>query len=315
MVSIEQNSRYLSNRRHKARIAVMTTTASQPTAVTVLGMGAMGRALAEALVAAGHPTTVWNRSPARARALADRATVAATIERAVQASPLVVACLLDHASVHEVLDPVAAQLSGRSLVNVTTTTPAEARELAAWAAEQGVAYLDGGIMATPEMIGGRGSAVLYSGSAEVFDDHRALLDLWGESSYFGPDAGIASLWDLALLSGMYLMFAGFLQGAAMVGSEGVSARELAARATPFLQATAAAFAGIAEVIDTADYAGEGHQSLEFTDLSRLLDATRDQGVSTELIAPVQALIERQIAAGHGKEAFERIYEEIRSQPA
>jgi 3-hydroxyisobutyrate dehydrogenase-like beta-hydroxyacid dehydrogenase len=287
-------------------------TRNDTTAVTVLGLGAMGRALATALIDAGHTTTVWNRSPGRAEGLADLASVAPTAGEAVSASPLVVACLLDHASVHEVLDPVAPRLAGRALVNVTTTTPAQARELAAWAGDHGVAYLDGGIMATPDMIGGVGSAILYSGDGAVFEDHRALLDLWGESSYFGPDAGMASLWDLALLSGMYLMFAGFLHGAAMLGSEGVPARDLAARATPFLAAMAGAFAGIAEVVDTAGYAGEGHQSLEFSDLGDLVQASRDQGVSTELVAPVQAMIERQIAKGHGKEAFERIYEEIRN---
>jgi 3-hydroxyisobutyrate dehydrogenase-like beta-hydroxyacid dehydrogenase len=293
-------------------------TSKDETAVSVLGLGAMGRALATALIDAGHPTTVWNRSPGRAEVLADRAdrvVVARTVSEAVSASPLVVACLLDHASVHEVLDPVAPQFAGRALVNVTTTTPAQARELATWAGEHGIGYLDGGIMATPDMIGKPGSDVLYSGDATVLDDHRAVLDLWGESSYFGPDAGMASLWDLALLSGMYLMFAGFLHGAAMVGSEGVPARELAARATPFLAAMTEAFAGIAEVVDTAGYGAEGLQSLEFSDLGDLLQASRDQGVSTEVIAPVQALIERQVAAGYGNEAFERIYEEIRSRTA
>ena len=36
-------------------------------------------------------------------------------------------------------------------------------------------------------------------------------------------------------------------------------------------------------------------------------------VSVEVIEPVQRLIERQIAAGHGKEGFARIYEELRSR--
>jgi hypothetical protein len=151
----------------------------------------------------------------------------------------------------------------------------------------------------------------------VLDHHRALLDLSGDSNYVSPDPGMASLWDLALLSGMYLMFAGFLRGTAMVGSEGVPAEEFAAPAAPFLAAMSGACERIADVLDTADYAGEGHQSLEFSDLSDLSDllqASRDQGVSTELIAPVQALIERQIAAGHGQEASERIYEETRSSP-
>jgi 3-hydroxyisobutyrate dehydrogenase-like beta-hydroxyacid dehydrogenase len=230
----------------------------------------------------------------------------------VSASPLIVACLFDHASVHEVLGPTAGSLRGRSLVNLTTSTPNEARELAAWSASHGIDYLDGGIMAVPEMIGGQGSAIFYSGSRSAFDAHRALLDLWGESTYFGSDAGIASLYDLAILAGMYAMFAGFMHGAAMVGSEGVSATEFAARATPFLAAMTGGFAGFAATIDAKAYAGEGQQSLEFSDLTKLVSASTEQGVSAEVLQPVHQMIRRQIAAGHGKEGFARIFEELRS---
>ncbi|MER6901101.1 NAD(P)-binding domain-containing protein, partial [Amycolatopsis sp. NPDC000740] len=39
------------------------------TPVTVVGLGSMGRALAGAFLAAGHPTTVWNRTPDKAAPL------------------------------------------------------------------------------------------------------------------------------------------------------------------------------------------------------------------------------------------------------
>ena len=162
------------------------------------------------------------------------------------------------------------------------------------------------------MIGGPGSAILYSGSATVFEQHEPLLRRWGETTYLGPDAGLASLYDLAMLAGMYLMFAGFLHGVAMVGTDGVSATEFAARATPFLAAMTGAFAEFATIIDRRDYAGEGQQSLEFSELSNLVAASVDQGVNIDVLAPVQALIKRQIEAGHGKEGFARIYEELRS---
>jgi 3-hydroxyisobutyrate dehydrogenase-like beta-hydroxyacid dehydrogenase len=283
----------------------------QPTPTTVLGLGQMGRALADALIDAGHSTTVWNRTPAKAQPLAARGAVAAgSPEAAVTASPLIVACLLDHASVHGVLDPIAPSLRGRVLVNLTTTTPRQARELADWAGRAGIGYLDGGIMAVPEMIGGAGSAILYSGSATVFDEHRRVLDRWGQSTYFGPDAGIASLYDLAILAGMYVMFGGFMHGAAMVGSEGVSAREFAAQATPFLAAMTEALPGLAATIDAKDYAGDGQQSLAFSDLTKMVTASVEQGVSAEVLQPVHDMIQRQIAAGHGQEGFARIFEEL-----
>ncbi|WP_447004030.1 NAD(P)-dependent oxidoreductase [Saccharothrix isguenensis] len=285
------------------------------TSVSVLGLGEMGSALAAALVGAGHPTTVWNRSPGKAGVLVDLGATAATTARdAVAASQVVVACLFDAASVHEVLDPVADQLAGRTLVNVTTTTPDQAREIAGWAADRGVVHLDGGIMAVPSMIGQPGSSVLYSGSADAFEQCRPLLDLWGESTYFGEDPGMASLYDFALLSGMYVMFAGFLHGAAMVAGAGVSATEFAGRAAPWLSAMTGAFAEFAAVVDGGDYTVAGQQSLEFSDLGDMVEASAAQGVGTEVIGMVQNLIRRQVDAGHGEEGFARIYESIK-QPA
>ncbi|MGA5450529.1 NAD(P)-dependent oxidoreductase [Streptomyces umbrinus] len=283
--------------------------------VSVLGLGAMGTALAGALVKAGYTTTCWNRSPGKADELvAQGAEEAATARDAVLAGRLVVVCLLDHASVHEVLDPLSDELAGRTLVNVTTTSPAQSREFAEWAARAGVAYLDGGIMAVPDMIGRPGASILYSGSADVFDEYKSLLELWGTSTYFGEDAGLASLYDLALLAGMYVMFAGFLHGAAMVAPAGVTAGEFAALAAPWLTAMTGGFQGFAEVIDGGDYTVAGQQSLVFSDLGDLVAASADQGIGTEVVDMVQRLIQRQIDAGHGDEGFARIIESIR-QPA
>ncbi|PZG14255.1 NAD(P)-dependent oxidoreductase [Micromonospora craterilacus] len=281
---------------------------------TFLGLGAMGCALAMAALDAERPVVVWNRTSHRAQRLGEHgAAVAATVEQAVTGDGVIVACLFDHRSVHDVLDPVAARLSGRTLVNLTTTTPNQARELATWAATHGIDYLDGAIMAVPAMIGGPGSALLYSGSATAFEQHRSLLDGWGESSYFGTDAGLASLYDLAILAGMYTMFAGFTHGAAMVGSEGVSATEFATRAAPFLAAMTGSFADTAAIIDARNYAGDGQQSLEFTQgaLDTIVQASIDQGMNAEVLRPVHDLVRRQIAAGHGAQGFDRIFEELR----
>jgi len=280
---------------------------------SLVGLGAMGQALAATALDAGHLVTVWNRSPGRSAALAARgARVAATVADAVVASPIVVTCLLDHASVHETLDPHRASLAGRTLVNLTTTTPNQARELDGWAIAAGIDHLDGGIMAVPSMIGGPGAAILYSGSEAAFEQHRGLLDRWGDSAYLGADPGMASLQDMAMLLGMYTMFAGFLHGAAMVASAGVSAVTYAARATPFLAAMTGGFEGFASIVDRRAYAEPGQQSLEFSDLGDLLQASRDAGVRTDLLAAMQRLIVHEVAAGHGTDGLARIFEAMRS---
>lgn len=279
--------------------------------LTLLGLGHMGRALAGTLLDAGHDVAVWNRTPGRdAELVARGARGAADLPGAVRAAGTVVVCLYDHASVRATLDPVAPELRGRAVVNLTTTTPHEARELAAWAAGHGVRYLDGAIMATPPLIGAAGAAVLYSGEEDVFRRARPLLDRWATSTFEGSDPGRASLLDLAMLSAMYTMFAGFLHGAAMVGADGVDARSFARRAAPFLAAMTEHLEADAEAIDGGDYSAP-EQSLDWSDLGHLVRASEEQGVDPAPIALVEELRRRQVEAGHGAESFARIYEELR----
>jgi 3-hydroxyisobutyrate dehydrogenase-like beta-hydroxyacid dehydrogenase len=284
-------------------------------AVSFLGLGEMGSALASAVLRAGHPTTVWNRNAAKVAPLVDAGATATQTAADAAEAELIVVCLFDHASVHEVLDPIADRLAGRRLLNLTTTSPDGARELARWATAIGADYLDGGIMATPEMIGTSQAGVLYSGSRQLYEHHRSVFETWGTTEYFGDDAGLASLYDLALLSSMYVMFAGFFHGAAMVGAAGVPAKDFATRTAEWLRTVMPAIAEYAEVIDGGDYSVPGQQSLEFSDISDIVDASRAQGISTELVDVVQRLIHRQIDAGHGTDGVARIIESIKRPEA
>ncbi|MBO0681134.1 NAD(P)-dependent oxidoreductase [Mycolicibacterium sp. S2-37] len=278
--------------------------------ITFLGLGEMGSALARSAVAAGYPTHVWNRGSGRA--VPDGAVQAPTAGDAIAAADVVVVCLFDHASVHEVLDPVAEQLAGRSIINLTTVTPDDARELSRWAADHGAQYLDGGVMAVPAMIGTPESLVYYSGSRSVFEAQRDLLEVWGGTEYFGEDAGLAALHDLALLAAMYVMFAGFFHGAALVGTVGTSAKDFAGRAAGWLAAVLPALAEYADVIDGGDYSLPGQQSLNFSDISEIVEASRAAGLNTDAVDMVQRLIHRQIDAGHGTDGFPRVIESIRA---
>ncbi len=271
---------------------------------TFLGLGEMGSALARA--ARDTDTVVWNRTP---KAFPG-ATVAVTVEEAVAQEGLIVACLFDLTSVHDVLDPVVDGLKGRTLLNLTTTTPRESRDLAAWAAEHGLTHLDGAVMAVPEMIGGPGAAMLYSGDAAAFEAHRPLLERWGTATFLGTDAGTAALYDMAMLTGMYTMFAGFLHGAAMVAADGGSVAGFAGMQVPFLAAMTGGLAEFASIVDARDYTRPGQQSLTFTEtaLRALLAATAEQGVDPRVLAPVHDLVRRQIDAGFGAQGTARIFE-------
>ncbi|MEV0018514.1 NAD(P)-dependent oxidoreductase [Streptomyces tendae] len=272
--------------------------------LTVLGTGAMGTALVRAWLAAGHPVTVWNRTPARAEALAAQgATVAASAAEAVSASRLVIVCLLDDASVGAALD--GAGLAGRDLVNLTTGTPAEGRARAAWATARGARFLDGGIMAVPPMIGDAdsGGYVFYSGSPELFEEHRDTLAVPAGTRYVGEDAGFAALHDVALLSAMSGMFAGIVHAFALIGPEDIAPADFAPLLVSWLGAMTGSAHKAADQIGSGDY-GKGvvsNLAMQVAGNATLLRTAEEQGVSPELLTPYTALMERWLAEGHGAE--------------
>ncbi|HEU5129362.1 MAG TPA: NAD(P)-binding domain-containing protein [Glycomyces sp.] len=278
--------------------------------ITVLGLGAMGSAIAERLREAGYTTTVWNRTAAKTGPhVAAGSQAAATVADAVTAGEIVLAVLLDHASVRERLEPVAAGLEGKLLVNLTTTTPNEARATAAWAAEHGIAYLDGAIMAVPEMIGGPGSRLLYSGDENAYAIARPALETLGTADFEGTDAGLASLKDMALLSAMDLMFAGLIQATAMMRTVGVNAADTAEETTAWLGAMLPHLRGLASIIDGGDYR-TGGQSVDFTraGTASLITASREQGVRADLLEPQGKLLDELAATGRGADDWPRIIE-------
>ncbi len=281
--------------------------------VTVIGLGLMGSALAAAFLNGGYPTTVWNRSEDKADPLIHKgATRAATVADAVSASPLVVVCLTTYETVHEVLDLVGDALSGRVLVNLTNGTPDQARRTAAWAVERGADYLDGGIMAVSQMIAGPDAHLLYSGSPDGFEAHRRELESLGTSRYLGTDAGLASLYDLALLGGMYGMLAGFFHSVALVGTEKVAATEFTSLLVPWLNAMAGMLPGLAQEIDAGDYPTDvSGLDVNKDAVANILQASRDQGIGVDLLAPLQALIDQRVADGHGADSLSSLIEVIR----
>lgn len=162
------------------------------------------------------------------------------------------------------------------------------------------------------MIGSPDSVILYSGSSDAFEAHRSILESWATSTFEGADAGLASLWDLAMLSGMYSMFAGFLHGVAMLQSASIPAGTYARRAAPFLAAMTELLGHSTEHLDERDYS-RPLQSLEWTTtlLGTIERASLEQGIAPAPTALVQRLVRDQIDAGHGEEDFDRIIESLR----
>jgi 3-hydroxyisobutyrate dehydrogenase-like beta-hydroxyacid dehydrogenase len=274
----------------------------------------MGRALAGAFLAANHPTTVWNRTPGRSAALESAgARVASSPADAVAASSLTVACVLDPPSVGAVLDALDDDLSGATIVNLTTSVPDDARVLAARVASSGGRYLDGKIMVTTSMIGTDDGFIIYSGDSTVFDDHAdTLRALGGDADFLGADAGLASLYDLAMLDIFFNGMTAFLHAAALVGVDGVTARTFLPYADRVVDVLRATMVELADAVDLSLHPGdEDNLEMETKALDHIVELSATSQIDTTLPAAVRELGRTAVAAGHGGDGFSRVIDILR----
>ncbi|WP_171166515.1 NAD(P)-dependent oxidoreductase [Streptomyces sp. I05A-00742] len=287
------------------------------TEVTVLGLGAMGSVLAGAFLAAGHSTTVWNRTPGRARPLVEKGAVGApSAGSAVAASPLVVVCLSGYDAVHEVLAPSSGVLAGRTLVNVTSGSPVHAREAAGRAGRLGARYLDGAVLTVPSGVGRPDSLQLYGGPRAAFDAHRGTLAALGDPVHLGDDPALPAVHDIALLGLLCSTLTGWLHGVALTGADGPGGGVTAAAYTEvagrWMTTVGRLMSGYARQVDAGEYPAEGFPLDLHLMTAGLLDhACVLRGVDSGLPRALRELVGRAVADGHGADSYARLIEYVR----
>jgi len=289
--------------------------------VTVIGLGVMGMAIADTLLDAGAPVTVWNRTPGRADALVARGAVAApTAAEAARASELVLLTVVDAEATHAVLDDLGDAVAGTTVATLATVTPSAARALAERIEAAGGRPLTGVMMAVATQVGTAEASFLYGGAPEVFARHEATLrTVAGASTLLGDDHGLPGLFDTALLTLLYATMTGWLQAFAVVGSAGVPAKELLPHAQAWFDTVVTGDdpAAVAAAIDAREYPDPVQSSVALNAAGlRLLTQVHDEaGIDSGLVRAISALAERRVADGHGADGYTSLVEAIRAGPA
>lgn len=160
---------------------------NQIKSVGYVGLGTMGAPIAANLMRAGFTVTVWNRSPAKAEALAARgATVAAALPKLGRCGcQAVFLNVNDGSAVREVLfgpGGLAPHLAaGTVVIDNSTIAAEEAQAIAAELQSRGIDFLD-----APVSGGAAGAAagtlsVMVGGDAVVFERCRPLFQAIGKT--------------------------------------------------------------------------------------------------------------------------------------
>jgi 3-hydroxyisobutyrate dehydrogenase-like beta-hydroxyacid dehydrogenase len=272
-------------------------------AVTVLGLGPMGYALAAAFAKAGHPTTTWNRTTTRPTP--PDTTRAPSAADAVAASPLTVVCLIDYDATRAVLSTATDELKGRHLVVLTSGSPESARDMATWAADHGITYTDGAIMTPTESIGTDAAVVLHSG-------HEVdMTALGGTQRFLGTDPGRAAGYDVALLDLFWTSVAGVVHAFAMARAEDIPATELA----PLAKGIGSLIPWVIDEIGgrvEADRHDDGTSNIASAaaGMAHIIETAAARNIDASVLQAAHALATRTIDAGYGADDLSRLTIEL-----
>jgi 3-hydroxyisobutyrate dehydrogenase len=161
--------------------------------IAVLGLGAMGSRIAARLLGAGHPVSVYNRSPGPVRALEAAGAVPENTPRAtVEGAEIVIAMVRDKEAARAIwCDQQNGALKGLDAgaiaIESSTLTPGWVKELAALVHKTGAGFLDAPVVGSRPQADAGQLIYLVGGEADIFDRARGVLStLGGATHHIGP---------------------------------------------------------------------------------------------------------------------------------
>jgi 3-hydroxyisobutyrate dehydrogenase-like beta-hydroxyacid dehydrogenase len=198
--------------------------------ISVIGLGLMGRKIAEMFIQKDHEVTVWNRTPEKATQV-NASKIAKDAEEAMSQSPVSIICVYDNAAVMEILSGIHNRevFAGKTIINFTSGSPGEVKKLESWLANLGATYLNGAIQVAPDQMGLPDTTILMAGNKEKFSSSSAILAvLGGNIKFMGEHASASPAMDLATLSWVYGSYFGMIYGVALCQAEGIDLKEYSA---------------------------------------------------------------------------------------
>ncbi len=170
--------------------------------ISFLGMGLIGRPMAERLVRAGHSLTVFNRTRDKARPLGDLgARIAASARETIESSPVVIFMVADGPAVRALLFPEGGprpDLSGRTVIQMGTIASSESVALKKDVEVAGGDYLEAPVLGGPPDAAKGELVVLAGATPEQFRRWQEIFRALSPEPILCGPVGSGALFKLAL---------------------------------------------------------------------------------------------------------------------
>jgi 3-hydroxyisobutyrate dehydrogenase len=268
--------------------------------IAFFGMGLLGSNFVRAYRRRGEDVHVWNRTPAKARALeADGAKAFDDPAEAARGAARVHLTLSDDAAVDDVLERARPGFApGVVIVDHTTTSPTGTRARAERWKERGVDFLHAPVFMGPQnALEGTGIMLASGDEARVERLRPALAKMTGKLVYLGPEPERAA--SFKLFGNLFLMFmtAGVAEVLTLAKALGVKPEDAGALFDTFNPATS--LGARAKRMTSAEFTPPSWElAMARKDARLMLEEGERHGVPLPMLPAIAATMDRFLARGH-----------------
>ncbi|SDE54335.1 NAD(P)-dependent oxidoreductase [Glycomyces harbinensis] len=288
----------------------------QQHAITIIGLGPMGQAMVKAYLGAGYEVTVWNRTAAKADAMAELgAERAATVAEALDAGDLAIVTLTDYRAMYDVLGQAEDHLAGKVVANLSSDSPENARKGAAWVTDRGGEYLSGGFMSQGDDITHPDSYLYFSGPQGVFDTCRDRLRPLSRQEYLGEDYGLSQVFYQAELALFHAFLIGWEQALAIVDRSGADFERFVANASGHPDSYRDFMREFAEGAKQGGWGDVHSFKMMHAGARHVIETSEDLGVDASLTKTAQSFYQRAIDASEKAGRPVPVYRVLRGETA
>jgi 2-hydroxy-3-oxopropionate reductase len=271
-----------------------------------LGLGVMGTPMARNLLRAGYPVVAYNRSRAKAAALArEGAQVAETPAEAARRATILIACLADAQAVEEVVTGADGVLEavgeGQVLIDMTTNSPPVSARLAKLLEAKGADMLD-----APVSGGDVGAvegtlSIMLGGKPEVFRRCLPILKVLGRRiTLMGEEVGAGGYAKLANQIMVPIHLAAMGEALVFGAKAGLDLNKLAGALSGGMANSAAFELKLPKVL-AGDFSPGARATVQLKDLNYIKEAMEKLGIKLPVTELVRKLYADLVKQGHGEE--------------
>jgi 3-hydroxyisobutyrate dehydrogenase len=218
----------------------------ETTKIGWIGLGLMGTPMAQQLVKAGYPVTVYNRNKDKEAALKELgAGTAITPAELIEQSDVIITMVTDDKAINDIFHSdeglLNAGVSGKVIINMSTVSPAISKEIAMLCAAQGNAYLDAPVSGSVKQAETAQLVIMVGGDAAVFERVKSILEALGKSATLIGDVGAGNVAKLAINTLLGIHAQGLAEAVILAKQNGISPETLlnllnnGALANPFMK--------------------------------------------------------------------------------